>query len=168
MILRAATLDDLAILTELERQCFPLDPWNEASLQEALSDEKYLILLLETRGDGRSSGKATGFILGWNVGDEGEIARVGVLTALRQQGLGKMLLDAALVEFEKRGVNEVFLEVRAGNVAALRLYESRVFGRVGVRRGYYANGEDAIVMSRKALALPTYLVGVEDDLPPDS
>jgi ribosomal protein S18 acetylase RimI-like enzyme len=40
----------------------------------------------------------------------------------------------------------VFLEVRAGNVVARRLYRQLGFKDLGVRRGYYGPGQDAIVM----------------------
>jgi ribosomal protein S18 acetylase RimI-like enzyme len=40
----------------------------------------------------------------------------------------------------------MFLEVRAGNLAARRLYRGLGFRDLGVRRGYYGPGQDAIVM----------------------
>lgn len=40
----------------------------------------------------------------------------------------------------------MFLEVRAGNLAARRLYRHLGFRDLGVRRGYYGPGQDAIVM----------------------
>jgi ribosomal protein S18 acetylase RimI-like enzyme len=40
----------------------------------------------------------------------------------------------------------MFLEVRAGNIAARRLYRRLGFRDLGVRRGYYGPGQDAIVM----------------------
>ena len=40
----------------------------------------------------------------------------------------------------------LFLEVRAGNVAARRLYRQLGFRNLGIRRGYYGPGQDAIVM----------------------
>ena len=43
----------------------------------------------------------------------------------------------------------IALEVRAGNEAAIGLYESFAFKRIGLRRRYYSdNGEDAIIMAR--------------------
>ena len=45
------------------------------------------------------------------------------------------------------GYKTVTLEVRRSNLAAIHLYETSGFKRVGVRRRYYASdGEDAIVM----------------------
>jgi ribosomal-protein-alanine N-acetyltransferase len=56
------------------------------------------------------------------------------------------MLDVACA----RNILRVFLEVRASNVAALALYHSAGFIRIGVRRGYYQNAsgsEDAITMA---------------------
>ena len=40
------------------------------------------------------------------------------------------------------------LEVRASNMAAVALYEQLGFQHVGRRKGYYADGEDALLMNR--------------------
>lgn len=45
------------------------------------------------------------------------------------------------------GAESVLLEVRASNAAALHLYDSLGFERVGLRRRYYADGEDAVLMT---------------------
>jgi ribosomal-protein-alanine N-acetyltransferase len=44
------------------------------------------------------------------------------------------------------GLDAAWLEVRAGNAAAIALYERFGFTTVGRRPGYYADGEDALVM----------------------
>jgi len=49
-------------------------------------------------------------------------------------------------EAEATGARVVFLEVRAGNVVARRLYRTLGFRDLGIRRGYYGPGQDAIVM----------------------
>jgi ribosomal-protein-alanine N-acetyltransferase len=55
----------------------------------------------------------------------------------------------------QQGVGHVFLEVRAGNAAALALYRKSDFQETGLRRGYYADPpEDAVVMARD-LSTPT-------------
>ena len=65
------------------------------------------------------------------------------------QGIGTGLLSALVAEARRRGCTEMFLEVRADNTRAQRLYRWWGFGQIGVRRGYYQpSGTDAIVMRR--------------------
>ena len=76
--------------------------------------------------------------------DEGEILRIATRKDIRKSGLGKKLLTSVLSEMKKACVNEVFLEVRAGNESAIALYKSVGFIEIGIRKGYYRdNNEDA-------------------------
>ena len=63
-------------------------------------------------------------------------------------GVGGLLLDALLAHAATLPPKPVSLEVRADNAAAQRLYDRRGFRRTGVRRGYYAGGVDALVLTR--------------------
>ena len=50
----------------------------------------------------------------------------------------------------------MFLEVRADNTRAQRLYRWCGFAEIGIRRGYYQpSGTDAIVMRRDLTGRPT-------------
>ena len=62
---------------------------------------------------------------------ENEILNLAVDPAARRTGVARGLLEDALAR--TRGL--WFLEVRASNAAALRLYESAGFERAGRRRG---------------------------------
>ena len=51
---------------------------------------------------------------------------------------------------EELGLDVITLEVRAGNEAAMALYEKLGFTKVGRRKGYYSKGrEDAVLMDKK-------------------
>lgn len=74
---------------------------------------------------------------------ESEILNIAVDPAERRTGIARRLLTDALA----RAKGTWFLEVRASNAAALRLYESAGFTRTGSRKNYYDEpAEDAIVM----------------------
>ena len=60
--------------------------------------------------------------------------------------IGRRLVEAVLDGGRTTGARVVYLEVRAGNVAARRLYRRLGFRDLGVRRAYYGPGQDAIVM----------------------
>ena len=80
--------------------------------------------------------------------DEGFVQTVGVAPAAQGRGVGGLLLDALLAHAATLPAKPVSLEVRADNEVAQRLYERRGFRRTGVRRGYYAGGVDALVLTR--------------------
>lgn len=84
----------------------------------------------------------------WQVLDEAEVNNVAVADDCRGQGIGRTLMAGLLDLAGLFGCVRVNLEVRAGNVAALALYEALGFERVGLRKGYYTDPvEDAVLMS---------------------
>lgn len=85
--------------------------------------------------------------------DEAEILTLAVIPPLRRQGLGRTLLDAAAARAAALGAGAMFLEVSAANTGARALYALCGFTEVGLRRRYYSDGADALVM-RRALSAP--------------
>lgn len=91
---------------------------------------------------------AEGLVLARAAAGEAEILTLAVAPVARRRGLGAALLAAAMQGAILRGAAEMFLEVAAGNAAALALYAAAGFAEVGRRRRYYASGEDALVLRR--------------------
>ena len=79
-----------------------------------------------------------GFSLARCAGQEAEILTIVVDPARQGGGLGRLLLQTQLDAMLAQGVGEVFLEVEAGNAAALALYKRLGFQQVGERKAYYA------------------------------
>lgn len=86
---------------------------------------------------------------GWLIVDELHITLVAVDPGRRRRGLGRRVLQALLEEGESRGAGRATLEVAAANGPALALYEAVGFRTAGVRRGYYRNGDDALIQWRR-------------------
>jgi ribosomal-protein-alanine N-acetyltransferase len=90
-----------------------------------------------------------GFVLVRVAGEEAEILTLAVAPQKRGQGLGRALLQAAIVRAQEQGARTVFLEVGADNPSALALYAGLGFAKVGMRKAYYASpsgGTDALVL----------------------
>ncbi len=70
--------------------------------------------------------------------------------AVRQKGKGwgTKLMEEFLAEAPRRRIRTLGLEVRASNEAALKIYKKFLFKEIGQRKGYYSNGEDALVFLR--------------------
>ncbi|MDI3337052.1 GNAT family N-acetyltransferase [Defluviimonas aestuarii] len=60
----------------------------------------------------------------------GWIGGVFVADRMRGKGVGQALIAAAVAEAQTTGITEMWLEVRAGNVAALKAYEQAGFAVV--------------------------------------
>ena len=87
-----------------------------------------------------------GMVLARVVADEGEILTLAVHPRRRRQGLGRVLLSAALAEAGARGALTMYLEVSERNLAARMLYAGSGFAEVGRRPSYYAGGSAALVL----------------------
>jgi [ribosomal protein S18]-alanine N-acetyltransferase len=141
----ALTTRDADRCAELESQLFPGDdPWPAvAFLRELDSPHNHYVA---ARVDGVLVGYAGITRLGRKPPYEFEIHTIGVDTDFQGRGIGRHMLDQLLVIAAD---DAVFLEVRTDNAAAIGLYESVGFVRVGVRKRYYrVSGADAYTMRR--------------------
>ena len=134
--LRAAAIDDAPTLARIAREALP-EGWSEASIRASLAHPGACALVTEP---------VRGFVLGQRSADEGEILTLAVEQEFRGQGLGRVLVGALLDQLRTAGVRHVSLELRGSNTAALGLYTALGFAAAGVRRRYYRDGEDALVL----------------------
>ncbi len=136
------TARHLSAVAELERVCFPADPWSEA-LYRAAQDNPAVAVLLALGEDGALLGYA---VLS-TVLDEGNLDNIAVAPAYRRQGVADALLSV-VTGFGREHLSRLMLEVRASNAPAIALYEKYGFAAVGRRKNYYdAPREDAVLMT---------------------
>ena len=83
----------------------------------------------------------------WIMAGEAHISTIGVRPAYRSHGLGELLLISTIELAHILHVHVITLEVRASNSVAQALYEKYGFTKVGMRRGYYSDREDAVIMT---------------------
>lgn len=116
-------------------------PWSASALGESLASPTTVAFVAD-------SGQVVGHVVASVVADEGEIFTIAVHPHARRQGLARALLDAVEQLWRHAGVSTGWLEVRVDNAGAIALYEATGWTRTGLRRGYYDDGTDAIVMQR--------------------
>lgn len=137
----AAGPDRTEALAALHAAAFPpAERWDADALAALLGLEGVFCLVLP------GPGGAAGFVLARAVAGEAEVLTLAVHPAVRRRGHGAALLAAARAEAGRRGAAALFLEVAAGNAAALALYRHAGAEAVGLRRGYYPDGSDARVL----------------------
>jgi len=129
-------------LGQLETHSFPGEAWSPAQLLGQLHRAEGISLLL-VDGD-----RPCAHALGWAAGGVAELLRIGTEPADRRRGLGRQLLLTFVQACHVAGAEELWLEVRADNAAALALYRSCGLATTGRRPRYYADGTDAVLMGR--------------------
>ena len=94
--------------------------------------------------------KIIGFGGIWKSVDDIHITNIVVRKNFRNQNVGSILL-ANLIDISKNNydINYLTLEVNCNNIAAQKLYEKFGFKKVGLRKKYYNNTYDAIIMTKK-------------------
>lgn len=143
MTLRAWKFEDILKLSQMEKECFPDEPWSYAMIVSSFQSENFLGILAEDGGEIIGYGGIC-FAL-----DEGDIANIAVSEPYRHSGVGGAILDELARIAKERGLKKVFLEVRVSNAEAMALYLRHGFKGVYARTRYYSNGEDCLVMAKE-------------------
>lgn len=123
-------------LENLHKLCFPHKPWSAndfADLKKSGCD----IIASEN-----------GFAVWRAVADEAEIITIGVNPEYRKNGIATAMLTLIENELKKSGVKKIFLEVSVNNTPALNLYKNNGYNEFSVRKKYYDDGSDAILMQK--------------------
>lgn len=149
MSLRPASVDDLGAIMVLERAAFGGAAWSDDVMRAELASPHTWYVAAEN--EGRLVGYAG---LRAPAGSrDADVQTIALDESVRGRGLGREIFRALLAEARRRGVSEVFLDVRADNEPAQRLYTSEGFEAIGRRPNYYpGEGVDAIVMRLRVAA----------------
>jgi ribosomal-protein-alanine acetyltransferase len=127
----------------LERASFPTDAWSDAMMREELASPHGWYVVVE------EAGRLVGYagLRAVKGAPDADIQTIAIAEGARGRGRGRALLTTLLAEAARRGAADVFLEVRADNPVAQRLYASEGFAEVGRRPRYYQPDDvDAVVM----------------------
>ena len=140
--LRRAEAHDAEAIFEIEKACFSV-PWSMEAIETELAEtDQRMYMVIEV------DDKVIGYAGAWLVLDEGQITNIAIAPEYRRDGYGAMMTRKLIRELFKKGMNEIFLEVRISNVAALTMYRRLGFTVKGLRKGYYTDPvEDAYIMS---------------------
>lgn len=129
-------------IIEIENDCF-FPPWSRDAYKKEISAEysEYVVLVQD------------GLVVGYGgfrqALDQADITNIAIRKGFRNSGLGTHIINSLFDKAKKRGINTITLEVRKSNLSAIALYEKTGFINMGIRPGFYQDGEDAFIMSKK-------------------
>lgn len=122
--------------------------WDADSMRRLLEHPASVALVATTERPWR----VIGFILAQLTADEAEILSLGVAAPSQRAGIGTSLVQGLIDTAQRNGAKRIFLDVAAGNAAAIALYQAMGFAQMGRRKEYYSHGggrrEDALLMVR--------------------
>ncbi len=133
---------DAQELSYIELQIFPT-PWSENSLRSCLELSNV---------DGEAAlvdDSIIGYFFAQYAADEAHILNVGIIKDYRRMGIATFLLERFIKRAKAYGAETCYLEVRSGNRSAQQMYFNQGFMPVSVRKQYYPNGEDAIILMKQ-------------------
>ncbi len=153
VMIRLPQPSDIRFLEEAERLCF-IDPWpGHFFVSELFAPGRFHRLMMDP------AGTLVGYLFSaWHYLDL-HVLKVATLPPYRRSGLGQQLMEMAEEHAREAGGDTVTLEVRTHNTAAIAMYNSLGYQRTGLRKGYYADGEDAVVMTKQIYAGPNPISG---------
>ena len=134
---------DVRSLERAEKLCFS-DPWPaQFFLTEMFAPGRFQRLLVDPDGQ-----FVAYLFAAWQYLDL-HVLKIAVLPEHRRQGLAQRLMAAAEAHARDNAGETLTLEVRPSNRSAIALYDSLGYSVVGRRTGYYPDGEDAVVMTKR-------------------
>ena len=160
-LLRYMRRDDIPAVATIDQDA-AAENWTVATYERELENAAARYIVVET-GPGCIAGLAGA----WLIVDELHVITVGVRIPDRRKGLGTLLVHGLITIARDHALAVATLECRVSNDTARNLYRRFGFHEVGMRPHYYADGEDAVIMTTETLdgeAFARYYRRILDDL----
>jgi len=132
--------EDIQSVLKIEKISFSF-PWTESSFFNEVRKPRSLAKVAVVDDE------IVGYLCAEHVLDEGHILDLAVHPGYRRMGIATALVEHVLEALKEKACRFLYLEVRASNYLAKRLYQGFGFRIVGARKRYYISPtEDAVIM----------------------
>lgn len=142
-LFRAMQPEEVLPVAEIAREICDF-PWTPGNFRDAL-EAGYRCRVCELHG------QVAGYAVLRVAAGEAHLLDIGIAKMWQGKGIGQQFLDHLIEIALDAGAAALFLEVRASNERAQRLYLASGFSRIAVRKNYYPaldSREDAILLER--------------------
>lgn len=137
----AMTLPDLDSISDI-LTCEFDDFWNYNLFKSELENKNSMYIVAKLNN------QIVGFAGIWFSVDDIHITNIVVKKNCRNQKIGSLMLNNLIELCENRTQKSITLEVNSNNIPAQKFYQKFGFKNVGIRKKYYNNTEDAIIMTK--------------------
>ncbi len=140
LTIRPMSISDLETIQETLTTDFD-DFWNISVFKQELQNEhsQYFIALQDN--------EIVGFAGIWTAVDDIHITNIVTKKSYRNHGIGTKLLEHLINISKEKHLSSLTLEVNENNTPAISLYEKHHFQKIGQRKNYYKQNENAIIMT---------------------
>ena len=114
-----------------------IQDWNERQYEQEIKAPYTYAVVYENEG------AIEGYAVFHLLGADSELLSIAVSETAQRKGIGTQLLHAGLSQLDLDKSDCCFLEVRENNIKARNFYEKHGFNLFGIRKKYYADGENA-------------------------
>ena len=139
MNIRKGELCDLTSIINIEKAVYNKPYWNVEMLKKLFIDS-----IIETVWVIENRKKIIGFLIEQRCDNEINLLNVAVDRQFQNRGIGKKLINHYLDRIPRNC--SVFLEVNKSNIIARKIYADLNFKNIGMRKNYYNDGGDALIM----------------------
>lgn len=122
------------------------DFWTKKMLEEEYNNSISSGFIAKNKKD-----KIVGFAFLWEPPYEIHISNIVVKKNMRNNKIGSKILEKLIDISKQKNKKELTLEVNINNNFAIKLYEKYNFEKVGIRKAYYNNIDDALIMTKKLI-----------------
>lgn len=141
MKIEKMNLSHINSIQKIENKSFET-PWSHDSIIKEINNSSSINFIC------KNNKQIVGYSMGWMIKKEFQINNICIKRDFRKKKYGYFLLKHLLQVLATLKCKKVYLEVDEENYKAIRLYEKVGFIVSYIRKKYYNNGNDALVMHR--------------------
>ena len=141
-MIREMRICDLDGVMEIEKEAFH-EHWKREDFEYEIQENEFSHMLVYEKDN-----KILGILGYYILFDDAQITTLAVLKEAQGKHIATELMNMLVEECTKKGCSVISLEVRKSNDKAIHLYKKFEFVEMNIRKGYYENGEDALLMMK--------------------
>ena len=135
-------ISDLDNISQILQTDFD-DFWNYSTFKDELQNTNSTYIVAKNKEN------IIGFAGIWKAVDDIHITNLVVKKDYRKKGVGSLLLQKLIEISKQKDITSITLEVNELNIEAINLYKKFGFKNVGIRKKYYNNKYNAIIMTKQ-------------------